>query len=124
MTIVNVGTTYIRVTWTRPKYSPLKIRVDYQYSLWCEEQPYFRNRAYLSFDYNEMNFTGLQPGSVCKITFAVFYNPSEFDRGVNYLFETLQSRKAFIYISIPNTKCMNFSCTALSNNATDYYAYE
>ena len=39
----------------------------------------------------------MKPGSVCKITFAVFYNPSEFDRGVDYFFETLQISKAYVY---------------------------
>ena len=97
MTIVNVGTSYISVNWTLPKYSPVKIRVDYQYFFSCEEQPYDRNQVDIPFYYLGINFTGLEPGSVCKVTFAVFYNPSEFDRGVNYSFETFQSGKAYIH---------------------------
>ena len=100
MAIVKVGTTYITVSWTRPKYSPLKIRLDYQYSLWCEDQPYFRNRVYLPAHCDGMNFTEMEPGSACKVTFAVVYNPSEFGRGVTYLFQALQSSKAYLYISI------------------------
>ena len=91
LSVVNVGRTYITVNWARPKYSPVKVRMDYQYSLACEEQPYFRQRAYVPFiHYGEMKLTGMKPGSVCKVNFAVFYNPSELDRGVNYLFEGLQ----------------------------------
>ena len=107
MTIVEVETTYISVNWTRPKYSPVKIRVEYQYSLWCEQRPYFTKRVYLPLDHDRMKFTGMVPGSVCKIMFAVFYNPSQFDRGVNYLFETLQSSKAFVYI-FPKCKMHEF----------------
>ena len=100
VTILRAETTYITVTWTKPKYSPVRIRVDYQYSLLCEEEPYFRKQAYLPLHDDEMTFTGMKPSSVCKLNFAVFYNPSELDQGVNYLFETLQSSKAYVYISI------------------------
>ena len=95
MTVENVGPTYISVTWTPPKYSPVKIRVNYQYSFVCEEQPYFTQQAYLPYHHVGMKLTGMKPGSVCKVTFAVFYNPSELDRGVDHLFETLQISKAY-----------------------------
>ena len=102
VTIVNAETTYIRVNWTRPKYSPVKIRMDYQYALLCEQHPYFTKRLYVPVYENQKVFAGMEPGSVCKLNFAVFYNPSEVDRGVNYLFETLQTSKAYyayIFIS-------------------------
>ena len=100
VTILNAGTTYISVTWTQPEYSPVQIRLDYQYFLLCGEHPYFTKRVYIPFDDDGKIFTGMKPGSVCKLNFAVFYNPSEVDRGVNYLFETLQTGKAYAYIFI------------------------
>ena len=100
MTVVNLGPTYITVTWTRPKYSPVEIKVNYQYSFLCEEQPYFSQQTYLPPHYNGMKLKGMKPGSVCSVTFAVIYNPSERDRGVNYLFETSKISKAYIYIFI------------------------
>ena len=78
-------------------YSPVSIRVDYQCSLSCETQPYFRKRVYIPLDFNGTNFTELKPGSKCKFTFAVFYNPSEFDRGVRLFLGTVQSSKAYTY---------------------------
>ena len=104
VTILRAGTTYIRVKWPQPKYSPVKIRVDYQYSLFCEEEPYFRERVNVPLHDDEMNFTGMEPGSDCRLNFAVFYNPLELDRGVNYLLKTLQSSKAYVQISILYTK--------------------
>ena len=96
VTLLRAETTYISITWTQPDYSPLGVRLDYQYSLFCETQPYFTTQIYAPLHYKGMNFTRMKPGSVCKATFAVIYNPSEFDRGVDYLFETLQLRKAYV----------------------------
>ena len=103
---MNVGPTYITVTWTRPKYSPVLIGVNYQYFLGCEDQSYYSRQTYLLPDHNEMKLTGMKPGSICKVNFAVFYNPSELDRGVNYLFEALQISKTCIYIYFDITKCI------------------
>ena len=95
---VKVETTYITVNWTKPKYNPIKIKLDYEQSLLCEEKPYFTRLYYLPPDCNGMNFTMMKPGSACKITtFAVLYNPSELDRGLSYTFETLPSRKALTF---------------------------
>ena len=97
VTTLRVGATYITVTWPKPKYSPVSVRVDYQYSLFGEKQPYFTNRTYVPAHCNRMDFTRIKPGSVVKVTFAVLYNPSALDRGVNYIFETLRLRKAYGY---------------------------
>ena len=93
--IVKVETTYITVYWTKPKYSPIEIKVVIQKSLLCERQPYSLQTMYVpAHCEGEMNFTRMKPGSVCKVTYVVIYNPSESDRGVDYFFETLPLSKA------------------------------
>ena len=73
LTILKAETTYIGVRWSQPKYSPVTIRVDYQYSLLCKEQPYYKQKVYLPFDYYGMNFTKMKPGNLCKVNYAVLY---------------------------------------------------
>ena len=82
------------------KVQSVSTRVDYQYSLLCERQPYFKTQIYAPLQHNAINFTEMKPGSLQKFNFAVFYNPSEFDRGVNFLLETLQLSKAYEYVYI------------------------
>ena len=93
VTFWKVETTSIGIQWPCPKYSPVSIRVVFQCSLWCENQPYNEKRVYVSLQHNKTLFNSLKPGSRCKLNFAIFYNPSEFDRGVDYAFETLSASK-------------------------------
>ena len=105
VTTVKVETTYIAVNWTQPKYSPVNIKVVIQKSLLCERQPYSIQRLYVPPTCNELNFTRMKPGSVCKVTYVVIYNPSESDRGVNYFLETLSLSKSYVY-NLHTTKCL------------------
>ena len=98
LTLVKVESTYITVNWTQPKYSPVKIEVVLQQYLSCERQPYSRKRIYVPPRSEGMNFTMLKPGSLCRVTYVVIYNPSESDRGVEYIFATLSSSKAYTYV--------------------------
>ena len=93
VTLWKLDTTSFGIEWPSPKYSPVSIRVDCQCSLLCENQPYTKQQPHVPLHKNKIYFTELKPGSVCKVNFAVFYNPSEFDRGVDYTFETLSASK-------------------------------
>ena len=105
VTAVKVETTYITVNWPQPKYSPVKIEAVIQQSLLCKRRPDYTQQVCVSPDCLGLNFTNMKPGSVCKVNYAVIYNPSESDRGVDYSFETLSSSKAYVYL-LRNTKCL------------------
>ena len=97
-TIEDQGTTFLWLTWGEPKYSPISYTLKYQCSLMCEKEPYTASSQVCRTLFTAVNLTNLKPGSICKFNFVITYNPSGVDPGVNYVFETLHSSKAYTYM--------------------------
>ena len=98
LSIRNQGTTYLCLIWGVPKYSPICYTLSYQCSLMCENKPYTEMSQVLNTSLAGVNLTMLKPGSVCKINLVVLYNPAQHDPGVDFVFETLHSGKAYTYM--------------------------
>ena len=95
ITLRAAETTFISVDWVWPKYSPMSIRMIYQYFLLCENKPYRTGTFNMPLECHGVNLTNLKPGTIARLHFLALYNPSELDRGVNYAFETLPASKAY-----------------------------
>ena len=97
LSIRDSGTTFICLKWGEPKYSPISYSLRYQCSLMCEKEPYTAFSPVYTPPFIGVNLTNIKPGSTCKLNFVAMYNPAEHDPGVDYVFETKHSSKAYTY---------------------------
>ena len=92
--LLDAGTDFIAVSWNEPRHIPYYFQTFTDCHLISNFQTY--KTVYLNiprYTYR-LNITNLKPGSLCVFTFLAVFNPAKFDRGVKYVFQTLEASKS------------------------------
>ena len=94
VTISQVGTNFITISWTRPEYVPINFQTTISCHLLCDLEPYpIKDEVTISPSHvNQNNIEGLLPGSNCDISFLARYNPATLDPGIKLKAFTTSSR--------------------------------
>ena len=76
------ASTFIKVSWSPPKWRPFLFQLITSCRFSCQSQPYLSSDIHILANMRSSTVSNLHAGSVCEMTLFAFYNPASIDPGI------------------------------------------